>query len=229
MAPFDDIAHIEPAGLDGLILYFSGTCSREVNAKVASCYRALKYAKPQWLKEAIPAYDSLLVLFDLTITDSHGVYAFLRHMPLVLETEKSVKKHRIPVWYGASQANDLAQVCEHTGLTERDIIDLHTATTYRVYAVGFAPGFAYLGDSPEQLSVPRRDTPRTKVPAGAVAIADRQSAVYPSVSPGGWHLLGLSPMAMVDTTKAVAGRLQMGDEVTFFAIDEKQYRSWHEQ
>lgn len=229
MQSFDFICHIEPAGLDGLIFYFSGDDSRQTNARVACCYQALKDENPAWLKEAIPAYDSLLVVFKVAQIDSHGVYAFVRHLPMALHEQTAVKKHNIPVWYGAPQANDLAQVSTHTGLSEREIITLHTNTTYRVYAVGFAPGFAYLGDSPEKLNVPRRDTPRTKVPAGAVAIADRQSAVYPNTSPGGWHLLGMSPLKMVDTSNAVAGRLQMGDEVSFFAIDEKQYRSWHEQ
>lgn len=229
MQPFDCICHIEPAGIDGLIFYFTGDNSAQINAHVACCYQAIENEKPPWLKEAIPAYDSLLVIFKVAEIDSHGVYAFLRQMPMAFHQQRTVKKHKIPVWYGAPDANDLALVSAQTGLTETDIITLHTNTIYRVYAVGFAPGFAYLGDSPEKLNVPRRNTPRTKVPAGAVAIADRQSAVYPNASPGGWHLLGMSPMNMVDTNNAVAGRLQMGDEVSFFAIDETQYRSWHEQ
>lgn len=223
MQPFDNVRHIAFAGMDGLILYFGGKDVTQMNAVVSAYHLALKANPPIWLKEAIPSYDSLLILFDAKITDSHGVYRLLRQLQPQMSSGKSLRRHRIPVWYGAPEANDLDEVASHTGLAVSEIIALHTATVYRVFAVGFAPGFAYLGESPERLSVPRRKTPRTKVPAGAVALADRQAAVYPQMSPGGWQLLGLSPLTLFDPASAQPALLQAGDEVEFYEIDEREY------
>ena len=105
------------------------------------------------------------------------------------------------------------------------MIELHSAVEYRVGAIGFAPGFAYLGELHERLALPRRATPRTRVPAGSLAIAERQTAIYPQASPGGWHLLGLCPWRLFDTAQTPPCPLVLGDRVRFLPIDEAAYRA----
>ncbi|MNZ74355.1 Kinase A inhibitor [compost metagenome] len=112
-----------------------------------------------------------------------------------------------------------------TGLTAEQVIDLHAGREYRVGAIGFAPGFAYLGDLDERLALPRRATPRTRVPTGSLAIAERQTAIYPQASPGGWHLLGRTAAALFDPQAEPPCPLALGDRVRFLPIDEAAYRA----
>ena len=228
MQPFVPFSAIEPAGMDGIICYFSGGDLREQNDLVETYHSYLKGHVPSWLKHVIPSYDSLLIVFDPAKIDNHGVYQYLRGLKVSEGKKRSATHHKIPVWYGAPEANDLHLVASYTGLTNTEIIKQHTAEIFKVFAVGFAPGFAYLGENPPSLTMPRLATPRSKVPAGAVAIADRQSAIYPHVSPGGWHLLGLCPIALFDINASPSGYLQMGDTLSFYSIDEQDYRSWHD-
>lgn len=227
LQPFVPFSAIEPAGMDGLICYFSGLDLREQNDQVETYHIYLKNNPPSWLKHLIPSYDSLLVVFDPYKIDNHGVYHYLKGLKVSEGEKRQASHHKIPVWYGAPHANDLHLIASHTGLSDIEIIEHHTATRFKVFAVGFAPGFAYLGENPPSLSMPRLASPRSKVPAGAVAIADRQSAIYPSESPGGWHLLGLCPIPLFDIDASPSGYLQMGDTLSFYSIDEQDYRSWH--
>jgi KipI family sensor histidine kinase inhibitor len=114
---------------------------------------------------------------------------------------------------------DLAEVAKLTGLTPDEVIDRHSSRTYRAYACGFAPGFAYLGDLDESLILPRRATPRVRVPPGSIAIAGAQTAVYPLQTPGGWHLIGTTPIAMFDTKRDTPALIRAGDTVRFVRID----------
>ncbi|MDO6568058.1 allophanate hydrolase subunit 1 [Alteromonas sp. 1_MG-2023] len=233
MHPFGDIKQIVPAGLDAILLYFAGDTVDIANARCQQWQHAISNLKLPWLKECVPAYDSLLLSFDAYKVDSHYVYQMLRSLAAQETTMSkrnacadSGKAHEIPVWYGAETANDLALVGQKTGLSEQSIIDAHSSMTYKVYAVGFAPGFAYMGNVPEALNCARLETPRKQVPKGAVAIADAQTAIYPSSSPGGWHLLGLCPLNLIDTSHNAL--LKVGDNVTFAPISEQEFRDLHE-
>lgn len=196
-----------------------------------------------WLVECVASYDSMLLVFNVEAIDSHGVYLALSQLANDIhfeQVESDEGKNKsalelgsqckvIPVWYGAPNANDLREVSEKTSLSVDDIIALHTSVEYKVYAVGFAPGFAYMGDVPEALQCARLSTPRKRVPKGAVALADRQTAVYPSESPGGWNLLGLTPLEMVlHGSDAGSSLLKAGDRVKFKAISEEEFKRFHE-
>ncbi len=133
---------------------------------------------------------------------------------------------RLPVCYDPALGNDLAAVCVHTGLTVEQIIARHCAAEYTVLMLGFLPGFAYLGGLPEALHTPRKATPALKVPAGSVAIAHGQCAVYPLDSPGGWHVLGHTSVPMLDWTRAQLTTLQPCMRVRFEAVDLERHRSW---
>jgi len=124
----------------------------------------------------------------------------------------------LPVYYSRESGPDLELIAERGQLSVEDVIEIHQQQEYRVYAIGFAPGFAYLGEVDERIAAPRLATPRQKVPRGAVAIADRQTAVYPAPSPGGWNLIGLCPTRMFDPAKTPSMPVKVGDRIRFSAI-----------
>jgi len=228
MRPFGDVKQIVSAGMDALLLYFNGESIDVANAHCQRWQVTIAQANFPWLIECVPAYDSLLIVFDPLIVDSHQVYQALSKLPHCREAVHGhINEHALPVWYGGEGANDLALVAEKTGLSEAQIIQTHSSMTYKVYAVGFAPGFAYMGHIPEALQCERLATPRKLVPKGAVAIADRQTAVYPSASPGGWHLLGLCPLNLIDAV-SLHSRLKVGDTVKFVSISEQEFRALYE-
>lgn len=229
--------------------------------------RTLLANKPDWLREYIPSYTSLLIEFSLYDIDHLGVNAFLRQLvsgltsqinDLVADKQSTSKRvdseqssdenhnikvslssskriHRIPVCYELSNiATDLPKIAQEKDMSEELVVSSHYENTYRVYATGFMPGFAYLGELPEALSQPRLSKPRLKVPKGAVAIADRQTAIYPDESPGGWHIIGYTPLDLLikvtDKVEAdnrdIEALLKTGDYVEFYPITESEYLSW---
>ncbi|GEA10787.1 allophanate hydrolase subunit 1 [Alteromonas sp. KUL49] len=236
MRPFGYVSGIAPAGINGLILYFSGATSVEQNQRVSQFVSAVKNASPPWVSEILPSYNSLLIVFDVIQVDSHYVYQFLSNMVVDDNSQhRHAKHHKLPVWYNAPKASDFDIISAQTGLSFDTIISLHSGCAYQVFAVGFVPGFGYLGDTPEPLACPRLSTPRVKVPQGAVAIADRQTAVYPSVSPGGWNLLGLCPASLTfadingeddSRTLSLQALLSVGDTVEFYPITEQEYQAY---
>lgn len=214
-----DIVH---ASANSVIVYARDTNIRRANRYVTALHQQLNESGHDWFLNSVPSYNSVLVSYDWVKIDSHGVVRAINNIDLMMTDDSPSSVHNIAVWYGAKGASDLAAVCAHTGLSENQVIEAHCQLDYRVYAVGFMPGFAYLGELPSSLSMPRMAKPRLKVPKGAVAIADRQTAVYPNESPGGWHLLGLSPDLMLDQQSRLS-RLAVGDLVHFEPIDEKRY------
>ena len=130
---------------------------------------------------------------------------------------------RLPVWYASESGPDLDALAERANMSVSDVIDLHASTEYRVYAIGFAPGFAYLGQVDERIAAPRLSTPRQSVPRGSVAIADRQTAIYPAASPGGWNLIGRCPTRMFNPDADPCMPVQVGDRVSFEPIDKERY------
>jgi inhibitor of KinA len=133
------------------------------------------------------------------------------------------RTHTIPVCYGGEHGEDLARVAEHCGLSVDEVVAQHCAPLYDVYFLGFAPGFPYLGGLPKKLATPRRDAPRPRIPAGSVGIGAEQTGVYPSESPGGWNLIGRTPVALFDPATAPGALLHAGDHVRFVPIDADEY------
>jgi inhibitor of KinA len=178
-----------------------------------------------WVRNLQPAYCSLLVSFDACVVDHAQVKAALRSY------EKRAQKTalpaprlvEIPVSYGAEFGPDLEKVASLHGLKPERVIELHCSQTYHAYFLGFAPGFAYLGDLPDSLATPRLPTPRKKVPAGSVGIAGKQTAVYPFATPGGWNLLGRTPLRMFQVERGPMELLDVGDEVRFRPITREQF------
>ena len=167
----------------------------------------------------IPAYDSVLVPFDPDRIEPAEAEARLRALvALGLEgeaTDDMGRLHRIPVHYGGADGPDLDAVSERLGLAPAKVVELHASVEYRVFVLGFAPGFGYLGRLPAELVLPRRDHPRPRVPAGSVAIAGWQTAIYPSSTPGGWHLIGRTNAVVWDARRPDPALFAAGDHVRF--------------
>jgi KipI family sensor histidine kinase inhibitor len=170
----------------------------------------------------VPGYASLLVPYDVGRLSLASATRRLERLVGRAEDEPAEEPDasaliEIPVRYGGESGPDLADVARRTGLDEDGVAQLHASITYRVFILGFVPGFAYLGRLPAQLELPRRDEPRPRVPAGSVAIAGRQTAVYPAATPGGWHLIGRTEVSLWDPDATPPSRLQPGQSVRFVA------------
>ncbi len=183
----------------------------------------VRSAAPPWLLDVVPAYASVGVYFDADTIRTADVLRWLDVLP-VTDTAVSVGvRHVIPVCYELGP--DLPQVAEQLELTAEDVIRLHTGTEYTVYAVGFVPGFPYLGYLPLELcGVPRLNSPRVRVEPGSVGVTGRQTGIYPLPRPGGWHLIGRTPLLLVDVA-ADYFPLRVGDVVTFERIGEAEYKN----
>src|SRR5882762_3378329 len=204
----------------------------QANENVRKLLRLLESEPVAGIRNLHPAYCSLLIKFDALQLRHEEVEAILRKYLVRLEEVKLPEPRRveIPVCYGGEFGPDLAEVCAMRGMTEAQAIELHASVEYLVYFLGFVPGFAYLGELPKELVTPRLATPRRKVPAGSVGIAGNQTGVYPFATPGGWRLLGRTPIKMFRADREGLSLLAIGDRVRFTPIDAQRFaaleREW---
>jgi len=216
---------IEIAGENSLIIYFSEKMNAEVVTKVHQAQLLIKQEMSHCIIDLIPSYTSLLVVFNLVKVDHHQVanklQMLLKNIQANNETQGVIIE--LPVYYAIESGPDLTVIAKHANLPLEEIVSIHQQQEYHVYAIGFAPGFAYLGQIDERIAMPRLSTPRMKVPKGAVAIADRQTAVYPSTSPGGWNIIGNCPVEMFNANKKPNMPVQVGDRVKFKAISRDEF------
>lgn len=218
---------LEHAGESGIIIYFGDAISESSAARVKAACSQIRLRFTDYILDLIPSYTSLLVLYDADKIDYLSIMSRLRLLldeeALNLPAENDSRLIQLPVYYGAEVALDLDFVSHHTGLSQAQVIALHSQQEYRVYAIGFAPGFAYLGLTDDRLRVSRKQTPRLKVPRGSVALADNQTAIYPSVSPGGWQVIGRTPNPLVDWDADPITPFDVGDRVQFRAIERDEF------
>ncbi|MDH5354420.1 MAG: 5-oxoprolinase subunit PxpB [Gammaproteobacteria bacterium] len=217
--------NIEIAGQDAFIVYFGEETSPAVSAKIQIAVDRIQAQMADIIVDLVPSYASLLVIYDLNRSDPFAVRSALRQALLNLEQAESNsgKLVTLPVYYSEESGPDLGIIAERGNISINEVIEFHQQQEYRVYAIGFAPGFAYLGEVDERIAAPRLSTPRQKVPRGAVAIADRQTAVYPAQSPGGWNLIGLCPTRMFNPEQQPSMPVQAGDRIRFEAIDRDEF------
>jgi KipI family sensor histidine kinase inhibitor len=171
--------------------------------------------------DLVPAYSSLLVCYDPRRASFAEIHAILQTAVNTPATNSPLAPRliEIPTRYGGEFGPDLAFIAQHNGIAEDDVIRLHTRVVFRVYFVGFSPGFAYLGSVPDQIAAPRMETPRTRVPAGSVGIAGRQTGIYPMESPGGWRIIGRTDLSLFDPNCDPPALLRPGDRARFVQID----------
>lgn len=201
-------------GDDALLVTFSQSISWEVGVRVRAAARRIRDLNLPSVSDVVPAYTTLAIYFDGSATAFEAMVELLR--PVVraseVEQEDGASFIEVPVYYDGP---DLVEVAERTGLSVEEVIRRHSDRSYRAYATGFQPGFAYLGELDPALVLPRRAEPRLRVRAGSVAIAGMQTAVYPLETPGGWHLIGETPLRMFDTNRTPPSLIRAGDTVQF--------------
>jgi KipI family sensor histidine kinase inhibitor len=217
--------NIEIAGQNAFIIYFGEQTSPQVSARIQAAVANIYATMSDCIIDLSPSYASLLVIFDLDQSDHFEVRQKLQQALKNLDSVDATSGDllTLPVYYDLESGPDLEIIAERGNISVDEVIAIHQQQEYRVYAIGFAPGFAYLGEVDERIAAPRLATPRQKVPRGAVAIADRQTAVYPAVSPGGWNLIGLCPTRMFDPEKQPSMPVKVGDRIKFSAITRDEF------
>ena len=213
-----------PAGDTAVIVEFDDRIDRAVSDRVLHLSALVRAANLRGVVETVPTFRSLLVHYDPLATDSANLTTAIENL---LDTSRGeaqpVKLWRIPACYAASHAPDLAEVAQRTGLSAAEVVRLHSGMRYHVYMIGFVPGYPYMGDLAERLVLPRRADPRVRVPAGSIAIATTMTAIYPLESPGGWHLIGATPIRLFDLRWRSPALFSPGDAVQFEPIAAEEF------
>lgn len=225
------MASIRHLGDCALVIEFGQSIDPATQRHVQAFAGLLDRQTFSWLLESVPAFATITLYYD----PFQAPYAQVRQeveallqtmadtMPVVSRTVE------IPVCYEGGYAPDLEFVATHNGLTPQAVIDIHTRETYLVYMIGFAPGFPYLGGLSEEIATPRRAAPRLTIPAGSVGIAGGQTGVYPIETPGGWQLIGRTPLKLFRPSDESPSLLQAGDLVRFYPISSQEYQSLEEE
>jgi inhibitor of KinA len=202
-----------------------------VNQSVQELFTGLDFQKLKGILELVPSYRSLLVICDpfiLSLADLKLIIIEIHNNLDRLQLPEP-RAAKIPVVYGGNYGPDLLEVAEYHHIAPEEVISYHTQPTYRVYMIGFTPGYPYLGELPEALSTPRRKTPRTLVPRGSVGIAQKQTGIYSVDSPGGWQIIGWTPIPLFDPQRNPPSLLVMGDRVEFYSITAEEADQWQPQ
>lgn len=213
------------AGDAALIVEFEDRIDPEICAHAAAVAEAIVQASVPGVRDVVPTYRSVAVYFDPLRTDRAALMERLDQAATRSSSEHRETRApiRIPVCYGGEHGPDLSSVAQFAGLSEREVVLLHISATYRVMMLGFTPGFAYMGVVDSRIAMPRLETPRPRVLRGAVAIAEGQTGIYPSETPGGWRLIGRTPVRPFDLARAEPFLFHPGDDVQFFPIAQKEF------
>ncbi len=210
-----------PCGDQALIVEFGQAIDPAVNRRVHDLAHAIESAGVTGVYDLVPTYRSLLVYYNPVRTSWTALEDSLRS--LLSDTgERGLSAPRVvllPTLYGGEYGPDLEFVAENAGLSPDEVIELHSGTDYLVYMMGFSPGFPYLGGLDERLATPRLESPRLEIPAGSVGIAESQTGVYPVASPGGWQLIGRTPLRLFDETAEQPAVLRAGDYIRFVPLE----------
>lgn len=224
--PVNVTPRIVPLSEQGLTVEFGETIDLQTNKLVLAFASAVERATIPGVIEVVPTYRTATVYFNPLLIDAAAVTVQLR---LLLSTALPATDwvhttHHIPVCYGGELGPDLIDVAEQTGLTPAQVITLHASVIYHVYMLGFSPGFPYLGTVPDRIVVPRLPTPRKQVAAGSVGIAGNQTGIYPQASPGGWRIIGRTPVRLFDLSRPIPFLVAAGDQVQFVPIATEEFR-----
>ena len=214
------------AGDSSLLVEFGKEISPEINRKIAATVQLMRDQYIEGVVDVIPAFCSLLINYDPRVITYEEIRE--RIQCLLKVDVKAGNRHKkvfeIPVCYGGEYGPDIANIAQHAGLTEEEVIRLHSSEDYLIYMLGFLPGFCYLGGLDERIPTPRLANPRLKINAGSVGIGGSQTGIYPLDSPGGWQLMGMTPVKTYDPGREVPILVEAGDYIRFIPIDEEEYK-----
>ena len=212
----------------GLLVELGDEISPSVNRKVRELFITLEDRAIDGILEAVPSYRSLLLVYEPLKVSLSTLKKTIGELQDTLDRSKipEPKKLEIPVVYGGEHGPDLEWVARYHKISPEEAVKRHTENIYQVYMIGFTPGFAYMGELPENIATPRRETPRTAIPAGSVGIAQKETGIYPVASPAGWQIIGRTPLKLFDEKKKPPALMEMGDRIQFFSIEEEEMSQW---
>lgn len=232
--------NLQPLGDNALVIHLGDEINLQTQSLVQSVCQIFERQHEDWLIEYVPAYTTVTLFYDLqkaaklSKKNESPYKTVCRRIEKLLSSYAANKKAEqrvieIPVCYGGEFGPDLPYVAEHNGLTPEEVIAIHSNGDYTVYMIGFAPGFPFVGGMPEKIATPRRETPRLKIPPRTVGIAGKQTGIYPIETPGGWQLIGRTPLELFHPRQDPPTLLQAGDKIRFKPISLKEYREWEGQ
>lgn len=215
---------IIPAGDSAILVELGSEIDPSINDRVYALANSIEQANIDAVIELVPTYRSVLVSYDPLTARYSEVFDALGDLldsssALAEEIGFEAKIIELPVVYGGDDGPDIDNVAESAGMSRQEVIDIHSGVDYRVYMIGFAPGFPYLGGLDERIATPRLKTPRISVPAGSVGIAESQTGVYPNTSPGGWQLIGRTAVKLFDVDKSSPSLITPGSKVRFVPVN----------
>jgi len=222
----EGLPRILPAGDQAILIEFGEEVKPEINRRVQAFTQRAQEHKISGIGELVPSYCTVLIYYDpLYLSFSQAASwagEFLSPGSVEVESTPTIKE--VPVLYGGPHGPDIDFVAERNGISVEEVIRIHTSQTYLVYVVGFSPGFTAMGTVPEKIQAPRLPTPRTKVAAGSVGIGGVQTGIYPVESPGGWRLIGRTPLKLFDLNWSPPSHFQAGDYARFYSIGEEEFQ-----
>lgn len=217
---------ISPVGDRAISIDFGQVIDPTINRHIRQTIERIKELQLEGIIELVPTYCALLVEYDAMLyfySEICNIIEPTLEEGMTNTTNELVTVVEVPTVYGGEFGPDLSFVASHNHLSEDEVISIHSGTDYLVYMLGFIPGFTYLGGMDSRIATPRLSSPRTLIPAGSVGIAGEQTGTYPSDSPGGWQIIGRTPVTMYDMSKAQAALLKAGDYVRYVPIDESEF------
>lgn len=214
------------AGDSSILVEFGKEISPEINRKITATVQLMREQHIEGVVDVIPAFCSLLINYDPRVTSYDEIK---ERMQCLVKVDAFLDEERrrifeIPVCYGGEYGPDIANIAEHAGLSEEEVIKIHSSRDYLIYMLGFLPGFCYLGGLDERIHTPRLANPRIKINAGSVGIGGSQTGIYPLDSPGGWQLMGMTPVKTYDPGREVPILVEAGDYIRFKPIDEAEFK-----
>jgi inhibitor of KinA len=220
-----DKPRIRISGDRAVLIEYGDAIDPAVNEKVRAMTTLLQRSLPEGVEAVIPAYRNLSLIYDPLLSSPEKLLSVLQEMEERLhEVEIPVPRIvEIPVLYGGESGPDIEVVAEHTGLTPEQVVSIHSGTDYPIYMIGFTPGFCYLGGLDKRIHTPRRKTPRTLLPGGSVGIAEAQTGMYPVDSPGGWQIIGRTPLRLFAPERENPFLYRAGDRIRFVPIAAGEY------
>ncbi len=222
---------IAAVGDCALLIEFGNEIKPEINRKITTVVQLLKAQKIEGVVDMIPAFCSLLINYDPRIVSFEVMKERMEKL-VKMEVKAGVQKKRvyeIPVCYGGKYGPDLETIAKHADLSPEEVIHIHSSRDYLIYMLGFLPGFCYLGGLDERIHTPRLANPRVKISAGSVGIGGSQTGIYPLDSPGGWQLMGMTPVKTYDPDREKPILLEAGDYIRFIPVEEEEYLRLREQ
>lgn len=226
-----------PLGDSAITLDYGNVIDETINRKIIALFHSLNKEPLKGMIEAVPAYSSLTVYYDViqlkkfapgnTTIAEWMIRQFEKRIELMQPEDDSLSRHiKIPVCYEKEFASDIEELALLKKISVDEVIHIHSSKTYRVYMLGFLPGFAYMGEVDEKIEMPRRSLPRQKIKPGSVGIAGRQTGIYPMVSPGGWQIIGRTPLMLFNAESENPTLLRAGDTIQFYSISKDEFENF---